>query len=178
MISHIPKDFTVAVEDESIFIHDALIRRRMWTPEGKRQIVTVTGSHQKTCVFGTITIDGKQFFRQYEVFNQYVSLKYLKELQKKFRKLLLFIDRAAQHRSSIMIRKHLEENKEVIRVEYLPRGSRDYNAVEECWRQGKDDLLISKYYPKFHNLKSSIANYYRTKGFKLDITKYLFRNDS
>ena len=55
------------------FIHDALVRRRMWTPEGTRPIVTVTGSHQRTCVFGTITIDGKQFFRQYDVFNQYVS---------------------------------------------------------------------------------------------------------
>ena len=64
IISHIPKDFTVAVEDESIFIHDALIRRRMWTPEGGIcPIVTVTGSHQRTCVFGTITIDGKQLFR-------------------------------------------------------------------------------------------------------------------
>ena len=104
----------------------------MWTPEGTRPIVTVTGSHQRTCVFGTITIDGKQFFRQYDVFNQYAFLKYLKELQRKFRKLLLFIDRAAQHCSSIMIRKHLEENKDVIRVEYLPKGSPDYNAVEEC----------------------------------------------
>ncbi|MGB6531193.1 MAG: hypothetical protein WCC17_13450 [Candidatus Nitrosopolaris sp.] len=28
------------------------------------------------------------------------------------------------------------------------------------------------------NLKSAIANYYRIKRFKLDITKYLFRNDS
>jgi hypothetical protein len=57
------KQMKLAVEDESIFIHDALIRRRMWTPEGKRPIVTVTGSHQKTCVFGTITIDGKQLFQ-------------------------------------------------------------------------------------------------------------------
>ena len=65
----------------------------MWTPEGIRPIVTVTGSHQKTCVFGTITIDGKQFFRQYDDFNQYAFLKYLKELQRKFRKLLLFLDR-------------------------------------------------------------------------------------
>ena len=104
----------------------------MWTPEGIRPIVTVTGSHQRICVFGTITIDGKQLFRQYDVFNQYVFLKYLKELQRKFRKLLLFIDRAVQHRSSIMVRKHLEENKDVIRVEYLPKGSSDYNAVEEC----------------------------------------------
>ena len=86
----------------------------MWTHEGIRPIVTVTGSHQKTCIFGTITIDGKQFFR-HDVFNQYAFLKYLKELQRKFRKLLLFIDRAAQHRSSIMIRKHLEENKDVVR---------------------------------------------------------------
>jgi hypothetical protein len=53
----------------------------MWTPEGIRPIVTVTGSHQKTCVFGTITIDGKQLFRQYDVFNQYAFLNYLKELQ-------------------------------------------------------------------------------------------------
>ena len=110
-------------------------------------MVTVTGSHQKTCVFGTIiTIDGKQFFRQYDVvFNQYAFLKDLKELQRKFRKLILFLERGAQHLSLIMIRKHLEENKDVIRVEYLPKGSPGNNAIEECWRQGKDDLLVSKY---------------------------------
>jgi hypothetical protein len=31
IISNIHKDFTVGVEDESIFIHDAVIRRKMWT---------------------------------------------------------------------------------------------------------------------------------------------------
>ena len=51
------------VEDESIFVHDALIRRRMWTPKGIRPIVVTTGSHQKTYVFGTITLDGRQLFR-------------------------------------------------------------------------------------------------------------------
>ena len=34
------------------------------------------------------------FIRQYDVFNQYTFLKYLKELQRKFRKLILFPDRA------------------------------------------------------------------------------------
>ena len=38
-----------------------------------------------------------------------------------------------------MFRKHLEENKDVIRVEYLPKGLPGNNAIEECWRQGKDD---------------------------------------
>ena len=45
-------------------------------------MVTVTGSHQKTCVFGTIiTIDGKQFFRQYDdVFNQLCIFEVLEEI--------------------------------------------------------------------------------------------------
>jgi len=37
--------------------------------------------------------------------------------------------------------------------------------------------MVSRYYPKFPNLKSAIANYYRTKRFKLDIKKYLFREE-
>ncbi|MGC1930404.1 MAG: transposase [Candidatus Nitrosopolaris sp.] len=92
----------------------------------------------------------------------------MKELQRKFRKLILFLDRAVQHYR----RKHLEENKE-----YLPKDSPDYNAVEECWRKGKDDLLVSRYYPKFQNLKKAIAWYYRTERYRLDIINYLLQNN-
>ena len=150
----------------------------MWAPKNIRPVVTITGSHQKTCVFGVLSIDGIQFFRQYSTFNQDTFLQYLKELQRKFRKLILFLDRAVQHYRSIKVRKHLEENKDVIRVEYLPKGSPEFNAVEECWRQGEDDLLVSRYYARFQNLKKSIAKYFRIKRFNLDIIKYLLRNVS
>ena len=33
------------IEDDSVFLYGALIRRRMWTPEGKRPIV-VTSSRE------------------------------------------------------------------------------------------------------------------------------------
>ena len=56
---------------------------------------------------------------------------------------ILFLDRAVQHYRSIKVRKYLEENKDVIRVEYLPKRSPGFSAVEECWRKGKDDLLVS-----------------------------------
>ncbi len=69
----------------------------MWTPEGKRPIVITTGSHKKTCVFGTITFDGRQLFRQYDTFDQYSFISYLRELKGKFHKLILFLDRAPQH---------------------------------------------------------------------------------
>ena len=53
LLSQIPKGFTIAVQDESIFVHDVTIRRKLWLPKGIRPVVTVTGSHQRTCVFGT-----------------------------------------------------------------------------------------------------------------------------
>ncbi|HXW12239.1 MAG TPA: hypothetical protein VD694_05710 [Nitrososphaeraceae archaeon] len=52
------------------------------------------------------------------------------------------------------------------------------NAIEEYWRQGKYDLLVSRYYPRFEGFKHVIANYYRTRRFKPDIAKYLSRNMS
>ncbi len=156
----------------------------MWTPKGKRPIVTVTGSHQKTCVFGTLlTIHGKQLlFRQYKTFDQYsFIISYLRELKRKFHKLILFLDRAPpQHCRSKRVRAYLERNNDdVMTVEYyLPKGSPEFSAVEECWKQGKDDLLVSKYYPSFTNLKAAITDYYRTKRFNLNIAKYLMRESA
>jgi DDE superfamily endonuclease len=137
IITSIPKEegFTVAVLDESIFVHDVLVRRKIWVPKEIRPVVTTTGSHQKIYVFGTLTIDyNKQFFRQYHAFNEDVFLDYLKKLlQKKTGKVILFIDRAAQqHYRSRKVRTYLEENKDVIRVTYFPKGSPELNAVEEC----------------------------------------------
>lgn len=153
----------------------------MWTANRVRPVVTMTGSHQRTCVFGTLCIDGgggRQLFRQYESFNQYTFMDYLKRVQKKFGKLILFIDRARQHHRSIMVKEYIKQNKDVLKVIYFPKASPEFNAIEECWRQGKYDLLVSKYYPKFENFRRVIANYYRTRRFKLDIVKYLSRDES
>jgi len=96
-------------------------------------------------------------------------------MQRRFGKLILFIDRARQHHRSIIIREYMEQNKEVLKVIYFPKGSSEFNAIEEYWRQGKYDLLVSKYYSKFEDFRHTIANYYRTRRFKLDIVKYLSR---
>ena len=127
-------------------------------------------------MFGTLTMEGKQLFRQYDVFNQHSFLDYLKQVRKGLGKVIMFADRARQHRSK-KVQEYLEENKDAIRIVYLPKGSPEFNAVEECWRQGKCDLLVSKYYPKFTDLKSTISRYYRTRRFNLDVVKYLLRTD-
>ena len=153
-----------------------LVRRKLWLPIGIRPIVTPTGSHQKTCVFGTLAMKGKQLFRQYDAFNQYTFLDYLKQVSKRLGKVIMFADRARQHLSKKVL-EYLEENKGAIRMVYLPKGSPQFNAVEECWRQGKHDLLVSKCYHRFTDLKSTISRYYRTRRFNLDVVKYLLRTN-
>ena len=126
VISNILMGFTVVVEDESIFIHDALVRR-MWVPEGKRPIVITTGSHQKTHVFGALSIDGKQLFIQYSAFDRFTFLAYLKKLQNKFHKVILFLDRAAQHYRSMVVKKYFEKNKDILEVKWFPKSCPEFN---------------------------------------------------
>jgi len=111
--------------DESIFLHDALVRRKMWTAEGIRPVVKITGLHQRTCVLGAL-------YRWKEILSSvfYLSsietfLKYLKELQRKFGKIILFIDRARQHHhESKMIRTYLTERNDVLSCIFSKRITR------------------------------------------------------
>ena len=166
--------WTVLVQDESIFVHDYVFRRKKWISSDKRPIITVTGSRKKTIVFGCLSLDGKQLFKQYDEFNSKTFVDYLKQVQKRFGKFVIFVDRATPHCSKITTR-FLDENKHTIRLEYLPVGSPEFNAVEECWRQGKYHIL-STYYPLFVFLKDTISYYYRTTRFNLDIVRYLKRS--
>ena len=163
-------------QDESIFIADALVRKKMWVKKGNRPIVTINGTHQKTIVFGALSHDGRQLFKQYDKFDQYCFLDHLKELHKKFGKILVYADRAPQHYKSKIVQKYVKKNDDVI-LDWFPKGSPQFNAVEECWKQGKYDLLVSQYQPSLNNLKNNISKYYRTKRFHPDILKYMQRED-
>jgi transposase len=143
------------------------VKRKKWISKGKRPIVTVTGCRKRTIVFGCISLDGKQLFKQYDKFNSKTFVDYLNQIKKRFGKFVIFVDRATPHCSKIT-RRFLDANKDTIRVEYLPIGSPEFNAVEECWRQGKYHIL-STYYPTFDSLKYNICCYYRTTNFHLDI---------
>ena len=166
--------WTILVQDESIFVYDYVVKRKKWISADKRPIVTVTGSRKKTIVFGCLSLDGKQLFRQYDKFDSNTFVDYLKQIQKRFGKYIIFVDRATPH-CSMITRRFLDSNKDTIRLEYFPVGSPEFNAVEECWREGKY-YILSTYYPLFDFLKDTISYYYRTTRFNLDIVKYLMRS--
>jgi len=162
----------VVAEDESIFTYEITIKK-VWTKKGNKLRQKVTGSKKKTCVFGGLTHDGQQLFRQYDTCNSVNFIDYLKELKRKVGKMVLFIDRAPWHTSKITT-KFLKQNKDVIKIKWFPKGFPESNPVEECWQQGKyDDELGAKFHVTYAIFQKAVSTYYRTKRFKLNLYNYL-----
>lgn len=134
----------------------------------------MSGSHFKTVVFGAVGIDGTQFFRQYDTFDGPSFLDFLKKLRGRFGRLYLFLDKARQHHHTKIVTDYLRENRKTLRVRWIPTASPEFNAIEECWRQGEKDLSALPVFPtRLEELKRFLAGYYRTRRFNLDMRSFL-----
>ena len=117
----------------------------------------------------------KQLFRQYDEFNGYTFLDYLKKIHAKFQKCYLFMDKAMPHYTCKKVIKYFEDNKDKLIPVYLPTASPEFIVMEQIWNIAKRDLLILKYYSSFTDLKNKISKYFRTKRFNLNMRNYLLR---
>lgn len=162
----------VVVEDESIFIYDVIVRK-VWAIKGSRPRTLTTGSHRKMCWFGALAEDGTQMFRHYENADSDGFLDFMRQLQKKYPKMVLFIDKATYHRKEARVKKFFRQNRHCIKVRWFPSGFPEANPVEECWNQGENSILGSKFYDSFDAFRKSSITYFRTRRFKLDLYKYL-----
>lgn len=148
--------------------------RRVWAGPGIRPVRVVSGSHFKTVVFGAISIDGRQLFRQYDSFDGPSFLDFLKKVHGKFGPMCLFLDRANQHRRTKIVTDYLKANRKTLRVRWLPTASPEFDAMEECWRQGEKDLSALPVFPtNLRDLRAFLARYYRTRRFHLDMRSFL-----
>jgi hypothetical protein len=67
-----------------------MIKRR-WIIRDKRPMATVTGSHEKTIVYGVLSLDGKQLFRQQDdKFDTKSLIAHMEKVKKKFIEFLEF----------------------------------------------------------------------------------------
>ena len=167
--------FALVSLDESFFFYDSIVRR-VWIGKEKRPVVRVTGSHRHSCIFGALSLEGKQLFRQYDKFNGDTFLDYLKLIHNKFPKCHLFLDKASPHYRSRKVIKYLKENNDTLIPVYLPTASPEFMVMEEVWNMAKRDLLVLKHYPSFSDFKNRISGYFRTKRFSLDMRNYLLRD--
>ena len=129
-------------------------------------------------MFGAISLEGKQLFRQFEKFDEDTFYEFLKQIHYKFPKCYLFLDKAPQHYKSHKIKKYLEEHKDSLIPIYNPTASPEFMVLEECWNISKNDLLVLAYYSAFAEFRIRLGQYFRTKHFNLNMRNYLTRNMS
>lgn len=149
-----------------------MLVRRVWAVKGSRPRIKVTGSHRKTCVYGALGSDGRQLFRQYPNLRAESFLSFLKRVEAKFSRFILLMDQASWHTAG-EIAMHLVD-RENVELLFFPAYTPELNPLEECWRQPKNELML-RLYPGFEGLRRAIAEYYRTKRFRLNLINYLCR---
>lgn len=88
----------------------------------------------------------------------------------------ILCDRASPHRTRIL--EEFARSCGGVEMLYIPKGSPYLNPVDECWHRGKRELLVSEYYETFAAMGSAVSQYYRTTGFRLDLSAYLYRSPS
>ena len=100
-------------------------------------------------------------------------VRYLKEVRRKWGKVLLVTDNASQHKHR-EVRKYLEEH-DGLEILYLPTATPKLGAVESVWKDAKYRLVTSKHYETLEDLTHAVSEYFRTCSIRLDIYKFLYR---
>jgi hypothetical protein len=175
VLDNLPKGFTAISLDESFFFFDSLVRK-VWIFKNTRPVVRITGSHQQSCLFGAVSLDRRQLFRQYNHFNENTFYIFLKQIHHKFPKCYLFLDKAPQHYKSHKVRTYFEEHKDSLIPVYLPTASPEFMVLEECWNISKNDLLVLTYYKSFRDFRIKVGQYFRTKNFEFNMYILVNRN--
>ena len=83
----------MVVEDEAFFVHYTVSGCKYWSLRERWIAAPHMESHKRVSVYGTITKDGRQFFRTCDRFNTPTLIKYLKSMQKHFGRAAVVMDR-------------------------------------------------------------------------------------
>ena len=120
-------------------------------------------------MFGAISLEGKQLFKQFERFNEDTFYEFPKHVHYKFPKCYLLLDKAPQHHKSRKVRKYLEEHKDSLIPVYLPTASPEFMVLEECWNISNNDMLVLTFYQSFVEFRIRLGQYFRTKHINLNL---------
>jgi len=59
-LDNLKDEFTLVYANESFLFYDSLVRK-VWIREDERPIVRITGSHQKSVLFGATSLEGNNY---------------------------------------------------------------------------------------------------------------------
>ena len=156
----VAKGYKVMTMDASSFELSQKTPSHGWRRRGRRVTVQATLSRKKTTVFGVLGED-TFFFRFYKKANSKTVRRFLRQVHKKFEKVLIILDNASYHKSK-KVKELLEEFEGDIQFVFLPPYTPELNPIEIQWRLLKR-ALSDKLFLEISELKKSIRRLVRRK---------------
>ena len=124
-------------------------------------------------MFGALAEDGTRLMRQCGRFDGSTFVRYLKEVHRKWGKVLLVTNNASPHKHRDA-RQYLEE-RDGLEILYLPAATPKLSAVESVWKDAKYRLVTSEHYETLEDLTHAVSEYFRTCSIRLGIYRFLYR---
>ena len=170
---HKNRGHALLTEDESHHPYDVKPWQKNWGKIGRKSYIVYPANQKRISMHGILSDDGRQLFRRYNESTADIFIKFLKVAHKKFGDYVMLTDRAPVHTAK-KVREFLCNNKGIKIIEY-PVGCPDHNAMEACWKDGKQKSRIPRSGDTERRVAHRISEYYRTTKFNYSIMKFVMR---
>ena len=143
-------------------------RCRMWfPPEEKDPVLLHAPTRKSMSLFGVASAStGAMTTMLIKVFNAMTFLTFLKKVLKTRRrgkKLIVILDNARYHHA-IILKPWLLENKDKIRLMFLPPYSPDLNNIERVWKITRRKCTHNRYFSSLNELEVTVKKQMKEWG--------------
>ncbi len=135
--------------------------KRGWYLKGKKITTKINFTRERFCSFGAQGNDSFHY-RFYDKANSDSFIDFLKSVEKKHGKVLLFADNVSYHKSK-RVKEHLKSSNGCIKIIHFPRYTPKLNPIEIQWREIKKNLG-NQFFAGTMQMKECFKRLIRTGG--------------
>jgi transposase len=131
--------------------------------------------NQRQTVYGGVTLNGETCYMAAGKANARSFVRHLDKLRHRFGRAAVIVDNAAYHDSG-RVRRYLEENKDFVKLIFLPPYSPFLNPDEWLWRNGKAEIRRTFRRPAKRYFRQKVMLVYESLEIAFDPRNILFRD--
>jgi transposase len=133
----------------------------MWIPpEDIDPVVLHEPTRKNLGLFGAVSVfDGRMVTAQEQKFNAMTFQSFLKHLLQHRRdghKMVVILDNARWHHANLL-KPWLEENRQILRLDFLPPYSPELNGIERVWKLTRTLCTHNRYFPTLNELRKVVS---------------------
>jgi putative transposase len=145
-------------EDEAIFQQSGSTIRS-WAPKGRGRTVDSFPGRKSEKALGAVTIEENPrfHFRFAPVFNTETFGAFLRQIIRQYphEKVHMVLDNVRYHHAK-GLQGWLEENKDRIKLHFLPAYSPQFNPIEKVWKATKKASIHNRYFETLGQLRKAL----------------------